>query len=71
MEQYPIDFKERFGIDYSQYKVEPLHIREINRLIWHTQLSYHNGGDFFNEIFDSHSNLLVMPSVMFNEVIDL
>jgi len=70
VEQYPIDFKERFGIDYSQYKVEPLHIREINRLIWHTQLSYHNGGDFFNEIFDSHSNLLVMPSVMFNEVID-
>ncbi len=64
IEQYPIDFKERFGIDYSQYKVKPIGIREINRLIWHTQLSYHNGGDFFNEIFDSHPNLLTFPSVM-------
>lgn len=66
--QYPIDFKERFGIDYSQYQVKPLGIREINKLIWHTQLSYHNGGDFFNEIFDGHPNLLSMPSVMFSNV---
>lgn len=66
--QYPIDFKERFGIDYSQYKPQPIAIREVNRLIWHTQLSAHNGGDFFNEIFDGHPNLLVLPSVLFNEV---
>jgi hypothetical protein len=39
--QYPIDFKERFGIDYSQYQVEPFHIREINRLIWHTHPAVH------------------------------
>lgn len=62
--QYPIDFKERFGIDYSQYTVKPIGIREVNRIIWHTQLSSHNGGDFFNEVFDSHPNLLAMPSVM-------
>ena len=66
IEQYPIDFKERFGIDYSQYELEPFHIREINRLIWHTQLSSDNGGDFFNEIFDGHPNMLVMPSIMFD-----
>ena len=71
--QYPIDFKARFGIDYSRYVLQPVHIREINRLIWHTQLSTHNGGDFFNEIFDYHPNLLVMPSVMLsnaNEIVN-
>ena len=63
-ELYPIDFKKRFGIDYSQYTVQPVGIREINKLIWHTQLSTHNGGDFFNEVFDDHPNLLVLPSIM-------
>lgn len=62
--QYPIDFQERFGIDYSQYPAKPIGIREVNRLIWHTQLASHNGGDFFNEIFDGHPNLIAMPSVM-------
>lgn len=66
--QYPIDFKARFGIDYSQYKVRPVGVREINRMIWHTQLSTHNGGDFFNEVFDAHPNLLCLPSVMLENV---
>ena len=66
--QYPIDFKERFGIDYSQYPVKPLGVREINKLIWHTQLSSHNGGDFFNEILDAHPNLLVLTSVMMDNM---
>jgi hypothetical protein len=68
IEQYPIDFKERFGIDYSQYEVKSIGIREINKLIWHTQLSSHNGGDFFNEIFDDHPNLLVMPTIIFDNI---
>ena len=66
--QYPIDFKERFGLDYSQYPVKPIGVREVNRLIWHTQLSTHNGGDFFNEIFDAHPNLLCMPSLLMSNV---
>ncbi len=65
---YPIDFKERFGIDYSTFPVKPIAIREVHRLIWHTQLSSHNGGDFFNEIFDAHPNLIVMPSVMMKNI---
>lgn len=64
---YPIDFKERFKIDYSTFTLQPIRIREINKMIWHTQLSSHNGGDFFNEIFDSHPNLLAMPSVMMDD----
>lgn len=66
--QYPIDFKERFGVDYSRYPVKPFAVREIKRLIWHTQLSSHNGGDFFNEIFDDHPNLLVLPSMMVEDL---
>lgn len=68
IEQYPIDFKARFGIDYSQYSVKPVGIREVTRMIWHTQLSTHNGGDFFNEVFDAHPNLIVLPSLMMSEV---
>ena len=68
--QYPIDFKERFDIDYSQYPVKPLGVREVNKLIWHTQLSSHNGGDFFNEILDAHPNLLAMTSVMMDNMED-
>ena len=69
-EHYPIDFKERFGIDYSQYSVKPLGIREVTRMIWHTQLSTHNGGDFFNEVFDNHPNLIVLPSLMMSDVLE-
>ena len=64
--EYPIDFKARFGIDYSSFQPRPIGVREVNRLIWHAQLSTHNGGDFFNEIFDAHPNLLALPSVMFD-----
>jgi len=68
--QYPIDFKERVGIDYSECPIRPVGIREVNRLIWHTQLSTHNGGDFFNEIFDAHPNLLAFTSVMFDSMVE-
>ena len=34
-------------------------------MIWHTQLAAHNGGDFFNEIFYGHPNLLSYESIMF------
>ena len=67
---YPIDFSARFGIDYSKYPLQPVRIREICRLIWHTQLSAHNGGDFFNEIFDAHPNLLCIPSIYLSEMED-
>lgn len=66
--EYPIDFKARFGIDYSQFSVKPVGIREVVRLIWHAQFSSDNGGDFFNEIFDFHPNLLCLPSIMYKDV---
>ena len=66
--QYPIDFQARFGMDYSQYPVKPVGIREIDRLIWHTQLATHNGGDFFNEIFYGNPNLLAYESVILDDL---
>ncbi len=68
LSRYPIDFKEEYGIDYSQYPVKPIGVKDIHRLIWHTQLSSDNGGDFFNEVFDNHPNLLYMPSMMLDHV---
>lgn len=65
---YPIDFSARFGIDYSTHPVKPIGIREVKKLIWHTQLSSHNGGDFFNEIFYGHPNLLAIESIMFDDM---
>jgi len=68
LSRYPIDFNEMYGLDYSQYPVKPIGIRDIHRLIWHTQLSSDNGGDFFNEVFDYHPNLVCMPSVMMSGI---
>lgn len=65
---YPIDFKQRYGIDYSLNAVKPFSVKEVKRLIWHTQLSSHNGGDFFNEVFYGHPNLLADESLMFHDL---
>lgn len=66
--QYPIDFKERFGMDYSQYPVKPVGIREVTRMIWLSQLLSHNGINFFAEILDGHPNILYAPAQMFDAV---
>lgn len=66
IDRYPIDFKARFGMDYSQYPIKPVGIREVKKMIWHTQLATHNGGDFFNEIFYGHPNLIAYESLMFD-----
>lgn len=68
LSRYPIDFKKEYGIDYSQYPVKPIGVQDIHRLIWHTQLSSDNGGDFFNEVFDNHPNLICLPSVMLETI---
>ena len=68
--QYPIDFQARFGIDYSQYPVKPVGVQEIHKMIWHTQLSSHNGGDFFNEILYGHPNLLTLESIMLHDTME-
>ncbi len=61
---YPIDFKEMFNIDYSKYPLRALNVREVKKLIWAVQISSSNGGDFFNEVLDSHPNILLIHSLM-------
>lgn len=68
LSRYPIDFQAEYGVDYSQYPVKPIAPQDIQRLIWHTQLSSDNGGDFFNEVFDNHPNLICLPSLMMDYV---
>ena len=68
LSRYPIDFKAEYGVDYSRYPVKPIGVQDVHRLIWHTQLSSDNGGDFFNEVFDNHPNLICLPSVMMDGV---
>lgn len=66
---YPIDFKERFGLDYSACSVKPVGIREVQKIIWHTQLHCHNGGDLFDEVLHGHPNLLADCSTFFDNSI--
>ena len=66
--RYPIDFQKDFGVDYSCYTPRPVGLREIQKLIFHMQFSSHNGGDYFNEIYDGHPNLIVYTSVMFDDL---
>lgn len=68
--RYPIDFQKEFGVDYSRDRPRPVGIREVNKLICHTQLSAHNGGDFFNEIFDAHPNLIGRHSISIEALSD-
>ena len=68
LSRYPIDFQAEYGVDYSQYPAKPIGVQDVHRLIWHTQLSSDNGGDFFNEVFDNHPNLICLPSVMMDYV---
>lgn len=70
LSQYPIDFKERFGIDYSQYTLKPVSLQEITRMIWLSQLSSHNGINFFGEVFDGHPNLITLPAVGLQDTMD-
>lgn len=68
LSRYPIDFQELYGIDYSRYPVKQIGFQDVQRLIWHTQLSSDNGGDFFNEVFDNHPNLICLPSIMMENI---
>lgn len=66
--RYPIDFYKEYGIDYSQYEVKRVTMREIKRLIFQNQLSSHNGSDFFVEVLHGHPNLITFSAVMFSVV---
>ena len=57
-----------FEEELSHYPIKSIGFQDIQRLIWHTQLSSDNGGDFFNEVFDNHPNLICLPSIMLENI---
>lgn len=65
---YPLDFKERYGIDYASMTPRPIGVREVQKVIFHIQTFTHTGGDFFNEVLDFHPNLLCMHSLMHDDL---
>lgn len=67
---YPIDFKEKYGIDYTLFEPREVKAEDISKLIYHQQYSSHNGGDFFNEIFDAHPCLCTAPSKMYENFVE-
>lgn len=69
--KYPIDFKKEYGIDYSKFTPKEIKPEEITKLIYHQQYSSHNGGDFFNEIFDAHPYICSSTSRMYTNYLEL
>lgn len=69
--RYPIDFKAEYGIDYSQYEVKRVTIREVKRLIFQNQLSAHNGSDFFVEVLHGHPNLITIFAFLLSTTKDM
>ena len=55
---YPLDFKNLYGIDYSEYEPQPLRIEELNRLYVYMQLGGCYGNVFCEGILDGHKNII-------------
>lgn len=60
---YPIDFKERFNIDYYAMEFQEVRIDEIKRLVLQNHISVNSGNNFFSELFDGANSLLNMSSI--------
>lgn len=66
-DRYPINFKKKFGIDYSQMKPRPLRIEEINR-IYFNQWYSRSGTDFFEGVLNGSDHILVINAWFFYEL---
>ncbi|MBQ9615591.1 MAG: hypothetical protein IJR38_04555 [Selenomonadaceae bacterium] len=62
---YPLDFQERFGIDYSSMKPQPIRIREMKR-VCHWYKHAHSGTGFSLGILGSNSTVQMIYGSQFN-----
>lgn len=62
IEDYPIDFKKEYGIDYSKNPPKPIRLEEINRIFLHLGGPGPVGFQIWSGIFDFHKNLLTIKS---------
>ena len=54
---YPIDFKEKYGIDYNVMKIKPLRVNELKRIIMYHNYA-HSGQDFLFQISAPNEDIL-------------
>lgn len=60
--KYPIDFKEKFGVDYDSMEFHEVRPSEVKRLIVQTHMFSSSGTEFIEEVIDWHPNILIMSS---------
>lgn len=60
---YPINFKEKFDIDYNAMEFQELRIDEIKRIVVQLHLASNSGNDLFVQSYDGHPNMLNMGGV--------
>lgn len=64
--RYPINFRKKFGIDYTKMKPKQLKIEEINR-IYLNQFYGYSGTDFFEGVLNGSDHILVLNGWFFYE----
>lgn len=66
----PVDFKERFGVDYSSFTPQKLRIGEIKRIIFGWKIANVSGTSFLADILDFHPDLLTIPDCVMTNFAD-
>lgn len=59
-EYYPLDFKKKFGYDYTNISPKQIQLKEIKRLLMLGHIMPCAGHTFLSGIFDYHPNLLTI-----------
>lgn len=68
---YPLDFKERFRIDYAACQPRELSVNEIKRIIFGWKIANVSGTSFLADIMDFHPDLLTIPDCVMHSFADL
>ena len=66
----PVDFKAKFGIDYTSYTPQNLRVDEIKRIIFGWKIANVSGTSFLADIMDFHSDLLTIPDCVMTNFAD-
>lgn len=57
-QNYPLDFKKLYGIDYENMKPQPIRIDEIKRMVLNYSMGACTGNFFLSGVLDFHKDLL-------------
>lgn len=68
---HPLDFKERFGIDYAACRPRKLSVNEIKQMIFGWKIANESGTSFLADVMDFHPDLLTIPDCIMYSFADL